>query len=103
MTLPGCAEVAGGRIYPLPGYAPSIHRVMILDDASFRVTDVIPLKDRDGRPLNGMPNPLAVATTETPLDGKGRRLSRDVHGIDAEGIVRLADGTFWIADENGRR
>ena len=41
-----------------------------------------------------MPNPLAVATTETPLDGKGRRLPRDVHGIDAEGIVRLADGTI---------
>jgi hypothetical protein len=100
-AFPACAEVAGGRIYPLPDYAPSIYRVMILSDGSFRVTDVITLKDRDGRPLNGMPNPLAGATTETPLDGKGRRLSRDVHGIDAEGIVRLADGTFWIADENG--
>ena len=101
VAFPACDEVAGGRIYPVPGYAPSIYRVMILGDGSFRVTDVITLKDRDGRPLNGMPSPLAVATTETPLDGKGRRLSRDVHGIDAEGIVRLADGTFWIADENG--
>ena len=96
-----CAEVKGGRVYPAPGYAPSIYRLMVLDDGTFRVTDVITLKDRDGRPLNGMPNPLKVATTETPLDGAGKRLQQDVHGIDAEGIVRLNDGTFWIGDENG--
>lgn len=90
-----------GRIYLAPSYAPSIYRVMLLDDGTFRVTDVITLKDRDGRPLNGMPSPLRTATTETPLDGKGQRLAQDVHGIDAEGIVRLADGTFWIGDENG--
>lgn len=96
-----CGEVRNGRVYPVPGYTPSIYRVMLLDDGTFRVTDVITLKDRDGRPLNGMPNPLKVATTETPLDGKGARLQQDVHGIDAEGIVRLADGTFWIGDENG--
>ncbi len=96
-----CGEVRNGRVYPVPGYTPSIYRVMLLDDGTFRVTDVITLKDRDGRPLNGMPNPLKVATTDTPLDGKGNRLQQDVHGIDAEGIVRLADGTFWIGDENG--
>jgi hypothetical protein len=96
-----CGEVRNGRVYPAPGYAPSIYRVMLLDDGTFRVTDVITLKDRDGRPLNGMPNPLKVATTEMPLDGAGKRLQQDVHGIDAEGIVRLSDGTFWIGDENG--
>jgi hypothetical protein len=96
-----CSEVKGGRVYPAPGYAPSIYRLMLLDDGTFRVTDVITMKDRDGRPLNGMPNPLKVATTETPLDGSGKRLQQDVHGIDAEGIVRLGDGTFWIGDENG--
>ncbi len=96
-----CGDVRNGRVYPVPQYSPSIYRVMLLDDGTFRVTDVITLKDRDGRPLNGMPNPLKVATTETPLDGTGKRLQQDVHGIDAEGIVRLADGTFWIGDENG--
>lgn len=96
-----CSEVRNGRVYPVPAYSPSIYRVMLLDDGTFRVTDVITLKDRDGRPLNGMPNPLKVATTETPLDGTGKILQQDVHGIDAEGIVRLSDGTFWIGDENG--
>lgn len=102
VTIATCGDAKPpGRIYLSPSYAPSIYRVMLLDDGTFRVTDVITLKDRDGRPLNGMPNPLRTATTETPLDGKGQRLAQDVHGIDAEGIVRLADGTFWIGDENG--
>ncbi len=96
-----CDDVRNGRIYPAPEYAPSIYRVLILNDGTFRITDVITLKDRDGRPLNGMPNPLTTATTETPIDRRGRELKQDVHGIDAEGLVRLADGTFWVGDENG--
>ena len=95
-----CREVKNGRIYPTPSYTPSIYRVMLLDDGTFRVTDVITLKDRDGRPLNGMPNPLRTATTETPLDGAGKRLQQDVRGIDAEGLVVLSDGSFWVGEEN---
>jgi hypothetical protein len=95
-----CREVKSGRIYPTPSYTPSIYRVMLLDDGTFRVTDVIALKDRDGRPLNGMPNPLRTATTETPLDGAGKPLQQDMRGIDAEGLVVLSDGSFWIGEEN---
>src|SRR4029079_3802359 len=95
-----CREVKNGRIYPTPSYTPSIYRVMLLDDGSFRVTDGITLKDRDGRPLNGMPNPLRTATTEIPLDGAGKPLQQDVRGIDAEGLVVLSDGSFWIGEEN---
>jgi hypothetical protein len=73
---------------------------MLLDDGTFRVTDVITLKDRDGRALNGMPNPLRTARTETPLDGAGKPLQQDVRGIDAEGLVVLSDGSFWIGEEN---
>ena len=100
VELATCKEVRGGRVYPTPSYAPSIYRVM-LGEAEFRVTDVITLKDREGRPLNGMPNPLRTATTEIPLDAGGQRLAQDVHGIDAEGLVRLADGSFWVGEENG--
>ena len=94
-----CGEVKHGRVYPAPSYAPSIYRVLI-GDGSFRVTDVITLKNRDGHPLNGMPNPLRTASTETPLDGSGKTLSQDLNGIDAEALVRLADGSFWIGEEN---
>jgi hypothetical protein len=96
-----CGQVKNGRVYPTPSYTPSMYRVLLLDDGTFRVTDVVTLKDRDGVPLNGMPNPLRTATTETPLDGKGATLKQDVRGIDVEGLVKLADGTFWAGDENG--
>jgi hypothetical protein len=95
-----CGEVKNGRVYPTPTYTPSIYRVVLLDDGTFRVTDVITLKDRDGVPLNGMPNPLRTASTEVPLDGSGKRLQTDPRGIDAEALVRLSDGTFWVGEEN---
>ena len=28
-------------------------------------------------------------------------MKQDLRGIDAEGLVRLSDGTFWVGDENG--
>ena len=96
-----CKGVQNGRVYPTPLYAPSIYRVMILDNGTFRVTDVITLKDRDGHPLSGMLNPLKTAATENAMDGSGKPLPRELNGFDAEGIVRLADGSFWIGDENG--
>lgn len=100
MELPACRETKNARIYLAPPYAPSIYRLILTDAGVFRVTDVITLKDRDGTPLNGLPNPLRIATSEPALDGHGKPLEPDVHGIDAEAVIRLTDGTFWIADEN---
>lgn len=100
MELPACRDTKNARIYLKPSYAPSLYRVLLTDQGTFRITDVITLKDRDGIPLSGLPNPLRNATTETPLDGHGKPLRQDLHGIDAEGVIRLTDGTFWIADEN---
>jgi hypothetical protein len=96
-----CAEARGGRVYPVPAYAPSIYRLQ-LDPAAglFHVTDVIALRTQDGRPIDGLLNPLSVASTEIPLDGQGRRLQQNASALDAEGIVRLADGSFWIGEEN---
>jgi hypothetical protein len=96
-----CKGVRNGRVYPTPAYSPSIYRVLLTADGKFRVTDVITLKDRDGRPLSGLLNPLKTAATENAMDGRGKPLAHDHNGIDAEAIVRLADGTFWIGEENG--
>jgi hypothetical protein len=101
IDIPACRDTRNARIYLAPSYAPSIYRVLLLDDGTFRITDVVTLKDRGGRPLNGMPNPLLTASTEIPFDGHGKRLQQDVHGIDAEAVIRLTDGSFWVADENG--
>jgi hypothetical protein len=101
VELPACKEVKNGRVYLTPSYAPSIYRVLLRDDGTFRVTDVITLKNRDGQPLSGLLNPLKTAETDTGLDAKGKTLPYDLNGIDAEGLVRMSDGTFWVGEENG--
>jgi hypothetical protein len=94
-----CGEVNQGRIYPKPDYSPSIYRVRV-DANAFELIEVIPLKDGEGRLINGLPNKLTVASTETPVDSRGRPLERSANAIDAEGIVQLRDGSFWIGEEN---
>ncbi|MGD9924624.1 MAG: esterase-like activity of phytase family protein [Pseudorhodoplanes sp.] len=100
MEIAACRETRNGRVYLAPSYAPSIYRLILTDAGTFRITDVITLKDRDGTPLNGMPNPLQAATTEIPFTGSGKPLAQELNGIDAEALIRLTDGTFWVADEN---
>lgn len=95
-----CAEDRNGRIYPVPSYSPTLYGVRLLpEQGRFRVFDSIALKTRDGRPITGLTNPLR-GRTEQPLDGQGRRLAYDASAIDAEGMVRLPDGSVWIGEEN---
>ncbi len=98
-----CAKVRNGRVYPSPGYAPSIYRVA-LDRAAgtFRLLETIPLKTRTtGRQITGLLNPQTVATKDTGMDISGKPLPDDPDNVDLEGLVRLSDGTFWIAEEMG--
>ena len=95
-----CAATKGGRIYPIPNYTPSIFSVELLPNNKFRIVDIVGLKDRDGRPLSGIVNPLTIASTDVPFDAAAKRLPQDPSGVDLEGVVRLRDGTYWLSDEN---
>lgn len=97
-----CAAVKKGRFYPLPKYTPSIYRLKLdAAEAKFSIIETIPLKTASGRLIDGMLNPLTVATTEQPLDAQGEKLALNADAVDAEGIVKLSDGTFWIGEEMG--
>jgi hypothetical protein len=62
----------------------------------------IRLRNIDGSPITGLPNPPGSgATGETAVAPDGTRLEPDKNGLDTEGIHLLRDGTFWIADEYG--
>jgi hypothetical protein len=89
------------RVYPTPDYSPSIYTIFLNDDGSFDIKDVITLKDQNGVPLTGLTNKLTVAKTEKPVDANGNMLEQSVSSIDAEGIIRLSDGSYWIGEENG--
>ena len=83
-----CAADRNGCVYPMPGYAPMLYGLR-LDAANraFHVFDAIALKDRNGRPLTGLTNPLP-GRTEAPIDAAGRRLDHDASVIDAERLPR---------------
>src|SRR5688500_15866754 len=51
VACPAVPEAAAGigRIYPLPGFSPAIHRVKLRDDGTFRLLETRPLRTRDGR------------------------------------------------------
>ena len=101
-----CPEVAGqkagsGRLYPTPDFTITIYHVA-LDPAAktFTVIGSLPLKTPKGNPVTGLTNPLKVAKTDKPRDGAGQPLKQDPNAIDAEGFVRIADGRFFIGEEN---
>ncbi|ONG43588.1 hypothetical protein BKE38_28825 [Pseudoroseomonas deserti] len=96
-----CAEDLRGRVYPAPSYAPTLYGLRLLpEQRRFALFEAIALKRPDGQPITGLTNPLP-GRTEQPLDGAGRRLAHDPSAIDAEGLIRLPDGSFWVGEENG--
>ena len=94
-------KAGAGRLYPEPDFVISIYEVT-LDPAArtFTVSKVIPLTTPKGAKITGVTNPLTVATTEVPRDGNGNVIPQNANAIDAEGLVRLPNGRFFIAEEN---
>lgn len=73
-----------------------------LKDGKLVLEQTIEFKNADGGKLNGLPNPAGQgATGEIPISLTGAKLPTSVDGIDSEGLVRAADGTFWVSDEYG--
>lgn len=100
-----------GIIFPMPGYHPRIHLYRLDAAGAAELVRSIVLKDPQGRPVTGLPNKSFGSTGETPyaLDGSIVALDPDgdgiagydESGIDAEGLVALKDGSFWVSDEYG--
>jgi hypothetical protein len=97
----GDLKAGAGRVYPTPAYNVSIYQVTIDPAAkTYTVTQTIPMHTPKGKAITGVTNPLTVAATEVPRDGNGKVIPQDANTIDAEGFVRLADGRFFIGEEN---
>jgi hypothetical protein len=96
-----CPGPRGGRIYPLPGFAPSIYAADIGTDNVARISVFLPLKGRSGRPVTGRPPAGMNGRVEAVFGIDFRPIPGDPSGVDPEAIIRLGDGTFWIAEEFG--
>lgn len=92
-----CGGDAEADIAPLPNFSPSIYGLAIGADGSARVTDLLPIKDRSGQPLNGIAGGDQDDTGGT-YDASGKPVTSEQIGIHPGGIVKLKDGTFWIGE-----
>ncbi|MGC0333542.1 hypothetical protein RKD23_006532 [Streptomyces sp. SAI-170] len=87
------------RTFPVPGFDPAIVKIRVTGD-SVRVLSAIPLTTSSGEAVTGLPN--QAGRDEAPYSYEASTpLSYDPNGLDTEGIVRAADGTFWLVDEYG--
>lgn len=94
-----CAGDEKAKIFPQPGFTPSIQRVELGVDGKFTIKERINLSDANGKPITGLPNPLKGAKTEHAYDKDGKPVDFDPNGLDTEGLVRMSDGSFWLSDE----
>jgi hypothetical protein len=89
----------GTKVEPLPTFTPSIGKFKLVGEQAV-LEQVIPLQAPDGTPYSGLVNSQA-STGEIITDLNGNVLPADPNGYDSEGLVALADGTFWVSDEYG--
>jgi len=90
------------RTFAAPDFQPRIIKVRVSGEPPARIEIVQqrPLRRADGRPVSGLPNHAAI--DERPYDQSGRNvLPYDSGGLDPEDLVRLSDGSFWVAEEYG--
>ncbi len=110
--------IAGkGKQFLVPNYTPSIGLFELQADGKIIKIKEIALKDSNGNPISGLPNPKAFGgTNEVPYDIDGQPMTvnpnlpfdavtnpikSDINGLDPEGLAVLIDGSFWISDEYG--
>ena len=96
-----CPGQRNGRVYPLSGFAPSIYGAEIGPDNVARIHSFLPLKGKSGKPVSGRPPAAPNGKNESAFAMDGKPLPHDPSGVDPEAIVRLSDGSFWIAEEFG--
>lgn len=110
-------EAGKGKQFLTPTYTPRIGLFEQKADGSIKKVKEILLKDKQGNPISGLPNPKAVGgTNEIAYDAYGNVITvnsnlaydetsnpikTDIYGLDAEGLAALKDGSFWVSDEYG--
>jgi hypothetical protein len=87
------------RTFPVPGFDPALVKVRVSGDR-VEVIRAIPITTRSGEGVTGLAN--QAGRDEAPYSYDAQTpLSYDPNGLDTEGIVRAADGSFWLAEEYG--
>ncbi len=86
------------RTFPVPDFTPVILQVKA-SGGTVTVLKTIPIVGQSGKPVTGISN---LDRDETPYDYSAQtKLPFNPNGLDTEGIVRTANGDFWLCEEYG--
>lgn len=92
---------ANSIIIGKPDFTPQIGKFRLKDGKLF-LEQTIKFKNAAGAEINGLPNPAGMgASGETAYDLTGALITPSADGLDSEGLVLAADGSFWVSDEYG--
>lgn len=95
------AGVPGAKIMPRVDVGPALAQFRLTGD-SIDLLRIIPLKNKAGQAITGLPNPGTDELLSEPVfDTDGSPLPPDSDGLDTEGVAALSDGSFWVGDEFG--
>ncbi|MCX4402460.1 MULTISPECIES: esterase-like activity of phytase family protein [unclassified Streptomyces] len=87
------------RTFPVPGFDPAIVKIKVSGD-TVKVLDALPITTSSGKPVTGLSD--QAGRDEAPYSYDAQTpLAYNPNGVDTEGIVRSADGSFWLIDEYG--
>ncbi|MFJ3898404.1 esterase-like activity of phytase family protein [Streptomyces sp. NPDC090083] len=87
------------RTFPVPGFDPAIVKIRVSGN-TVKVLDALPITTSSGKAVTGLPNQQGRDEAPYSYDAQ-TALSYDPNGLDTEGVVRAADGSFWLVDEYG--
>lgn len=94
-------SMANSIIFGKSDFTPQIGKFRVVGN-QLVLDQTILLKNAAGQLLTGLPNPSGQGSTgETALDLDGNLIAPSADGLDSEGMVLAADGTFWVSDEYG--
>ncbi|MEJ7589020.1 MAG: esterase-like activity of phytase family protein, partial [Ferruginibacter sp.] len=107
---PAACRPTYDKIYGFQNYAPKIHRIRLQGD-SIQILQTITMKRPNGTTATGLLNPtgfgstaaenVSTDTVQDCANFASKIASKDIWGIDAEGIVVDKNGFFWICEEGG--
>jgi len=86
------------RVFAVPDYNPALVKVLAAPTGVVLLQQV-PIQTPAGGPVTGLPN--RAEADEPPIGPDNAPLPFNPNGLDPRGLVRLADGTFWLAETYG--
>jgi len=91
-------DKSAGTGFVVPTFSPLIMKVQ-LSGSTVKILETHAIKTKAGASATGLPNIKGYDAVPTDVKGITADTLYNLAGLDAEGIVKAANGDFWIVDE----